>query len=125
MSQRQSQILFWTPRVLGILFALFVSLFALDVFGAGYGFWGTALALFMHLIPVYVLLIVLAIAWRWEWAGALLYAAFSIWYLATSWGPYPLGINLAGTWPIAVPPLVISLLFLLDWFLKPKMQLRA
>jgi hypothetical protein len=29
------QLLFWTPRVLGILFAAFVSMFALDVFGKG------------------------------------------------------------------------------------------
>jgi hypothetical protein len=34
-----SSILYWAPRLLGILFSLFVSIFALDVFGQGYGFW--------------------------------------------------------------------------------------
>jgi hypothetical protein len=114
--------LFWAPRILGILFALFVSIFALDVFGAGYSFWETLLALFMHLIPVYVLLMALAIAWRWEWAGALLYIGFSVWYLVTSWGPYPLVANLVGAWPIALPPLLIGLFFLLDWLYRPKLQ---
>jgi hypothetical protein len=116
------RILFWAPRVLAILFALFVSLFALDVFGAGYGFWGTILALFMHLIPVYVLLIALAVAWRWEWAGALLFAGFSVWYLVIAWGPYPLVANLIGTWPIAGPPLVIALLLVADWLYRVKLQ---
>lgn len=122
MRQPFKQCLFWTPRVLGILFALFVSLFALDVFGQGYGFWGTLFALFMHLIPVYVLLIALAIGWRWEWAGALLFAGFSVWYLVTMWGPFPVVANLVGTIPIAGPPLLVGLFFLLDWLYKPKLQ---
>ena len=37
--------LFWTPRVAGILFVLFLSIFALDVFGETRGFWETLLAL--------------------------------------------------------------------------------
>ena len=41
MIRPSKQLLFWTPRILGILFALFLSMFALDVFGEGYGFWGT------------------------------------------------------------------------------------
>ena len=64
-------LLFWTPRVLCLLFAVFLSLFALDVFNEGYGFWKTILALFMHLVPTSIVLAVLAISWRWEWAGAL------------------------------------------------------
>jgi hypothetical protein len=107
--------------VLALLFALFVSIFALDVFGQGYGFWGTILALFMHLIPVYILLAALAIAWRWEWAGALLFAGFSAWYVIMSWGRFPLTANFIAVWPIAGPPLLISLLFLLNWIYKPKL----
>jgi hypothetical protein len=122
MRQLLKQLLFWTPRVLGLLFALFVSLFALDVFGQGYGFWGTMRALFMHLIPVYILLIALAIGWRWEWAGALLFAGFSIWYLVMSWGAFPLIAILVGTWPIAAPALLVALFFLLDWLYEPKLQ---
>lgn len=111
--------------MLGILFALFVSLFALDVFGQGYGFWGTLTALLIHLIPVYVLLIAVAIGWRWEWAGALLFLGFSLWYLLTAWEPSPLAANLMAVWPIALPPLVVGLLFLFDWFYKPQLHLRT
>ena len=78
--------LFWTPRVLCLLFAVFLSLFALDVFNEGYGFWKTILALFMHLVPTWIVLAVLAISWRWEWAGALLFACLGTWYLISTWG---------------------------------------
>jgi hypothetical protein len=39
MNESKRRMLFWTPRLLSILFAIFISLFALDVFGEGYGFW--------------------------------------------------------------------------------------
>jgi hypothetical protein len=112
------QFIYWLPRVLGILFALFVAIFALDVFGEGYGFWGTLLALFMHLIPVYLLSAALAIAWRWERAGALFFVALTLLYLVIGSGGAPLQEKLAFLWPVAVPPLVIALLFLLDWFYR-------
>jgi hypothetical protein len=79
-------LLFWTPRVLCLLFAVFLSLFALDVFNEGYGFWKTILALLVHLIPTWIVLAVLAISWRWEWAGALLFACLGTWYLLSTWG---------------------------------------
>jgi hypothetical protein len=56
------QFLFWTPRVLGVLFVAFLSLFALDVFGEGYGLGGTILALVMHLIPALLVLAALVLA---------------------------------------------------------------
>ena len=37
------QLLHWTPRILGILFAGFLGLFALDVFNEGHTFWRTIL----------------------------------------------------------------------------------
>src|SRR5262249_53398337 len=71
MKTTSKRLLFWTPRVLCLLFAAFISLFALDVFGESRGFWQTALALAMHLIPTFILLAVLALSWRWEWIGGL------------------------------------------------------
>ncbi|MGQ0603506.1 MAG: DUF7670 domain-containing protein [Anaerolineales bacterium] len=62
MTSPMEKLLFWIPRILTILFAGFVSLFALDVFVEGYGFWETLLALLMHLIPTGLILLSLAIA---------------------------------------------------------------
>lgn len=111
MKRPVRQLLFWTPRVLGILFALFLSLFALDVFGAGYGFWGTFLALLIHLLPVFALLIGLALAWRWEWIGTVIFCGFSLWYLLAFGGRFPPSVYMT----IAGPPIIVGLLFLIDW----------
>ena len=53
--------IFWSPRVLAILFAMFLSVFALDVFSEGNVFGETVLALLMHLVPTYLVVIGLII----------------------------------------------------------------
>ena len=118
IKQPWKRILFWTPRVLSILFALFVSLFALDVFGVGYSFWETVLALLIHLVPVYILLIGLAIAWRWEWVGALIFMGFAVWYVAMAWGQFQLSVYLM----MAGVPFVVGILWLIDWLYRRELR---
>ncbi|NDJ52542.1 MAG: hypothetical protein GYB68_05565 [Chloroflexi bacterium] len=72
------QALHWAPRILAILFALFLSLFALDVFGEFDTIGETLIALFMHLIPTFILLAAIVIAWRWPFAGGLLFLALGL-----------------------------------------------
>jgi len=110
MNQTVEKILFWSPRVLGILIAIFVSLFALDVFGEGYSFWETIAALAMHLIPTLVILIVLSIAWRWEWTGGFLFVALGVLYITLFWEPS----NLPAYLLISGPLFLVGFLFLLD-----------
>ena len=86
MNTWAGRILFWSPRILGIGFALFLSMFALDVFGEGRDFWGTVVALLIHLVPVYIVAIILAVAWRREWIGAILFPALAVVYLVSMWG---------------------------------------
>ena len=45
-----NKFIFWTPRILAILFILFLALFSLDVFDGNYGFWGTILGLFISVV---------------------------------------------------------------------------
>ena len=116
MDQRLQRLYYWTPRILGILFTIFISLFALDVFREGYRFDELLIALFMHLIPTYLLAIVLAIAWRWEFAGGLLFLA-----LGTS---FFFHYNNQSNWIthliIAGPPLLVGMLFLISRFSRMK-----
>ena len=63
---------FWAPRVLGLAFAAFTSIFAADAFGGVEGFWQGALALLLHLLPTFFVLAILAIAWRRERPGGIL-----------------------------------------------------
>jgi hypothetical protein len=103
--------LYWTPRVLGILFACFVSLFALDVFGEHYRPLQLLVALAMHLVPTALVVAALLVAWRWEGVGALLFIGLGVYYIAVSWGHFRWDAYLA----IAGPLVLAGLLFLLSW----------
>lgn len=85
MNRNQVRLLYWTPRAIGILYAVFISLFALDVFAEGYTFWETTVALLIHLTPTYFVLIALAVAWRWERIGGVLFLGLGVFYIAMSW----------------------------------------
>jgi hypothetical protein len=111
MKNRVERAVFWMPRILCLLFAAFVSLFALDVFGEGYGFWETIVALIMHLIPTGIILAALAVAWRWPWIGAILFVALGVWYLIMAAGRFEWITYLL----IAGPLFLVGALFLVDW----------
>ncbi len=111
-------VVFWMPRILCVLFAVFISLFALDVFGEGYDFWETIVALLMHLIPTGIILIALVIAWRWEWVGALLFLALGVWYVIMAWGEFEWVTYLV----IVGPLLLVGALFLVNWLYRAELQ---
>ena len=48
MEIKINKFIYWTPRVLSILFLIFLALFSLDIFEMNLGFWGTIVGLFMH-----------------------------------------------------------------------------
>ena len=101
--------LFWSPRVLCIIFAIFISIFALDVFSEDYTLGETILALLMHLIPTIIIVFMLAIAWRREGIGAILFIALPLLFLIMSrWE----------SWIISGPLLLVGILFLFDWISK-------
>jgi len=111
------RIVFWLPRILCVLFALFISLFALDVFGEGYGFWETIVAFLIHLVPTALVLIALAIAWRWGWIGAILFLALGGWYIIMAWGKFEWTTYLL----IAGPLFLIGALFLVNWVYRAEL----
>ncbi len=120
MNTSTKRLLFWTPRVLCILFAMFLSLFALDVFSEGYGFGETILALLIHLVPVYIVVIVLVIAWRWEWVGAILFIAMALFYLVWTGGRFHWSAYLG----IPGPLVLIGVLFLFNWIYREQLRTR-
>jgi hypothetical protein len=117
MNTTTRKTLYWTPRVLAIVFVLFISLFAFDVFDGQYSFWETVLALFMHLLPSIILTITIAIAWRWEWVGTLFFAGWSIFYVAT-FRDFPVSVYVI----IAGIPFLIGILFLVDWIYRKELR---
>jgi hypothetical protein len=74
--------IYWTPRILSIIFVFFLALMSLDVFEESLGFWGTILGLFMHNIPAMILLIVLIISWKYEIVGGIGFILGGILYIS-------------------------------------------
>jgi len=120
MNLRANQVLFWAPRIMCILFAVFLSLFALDVFSEGYGFWETILALLIHLVPTYIVLVVLVFAWLWVWFGASLFAALGVFYIISAWGRFPFVTYLT----ISGPLFLAGILFLANWIYRAELRPR-
>ena len=85
MDRRVATVLHWTPRVIAIAYAAFITLFSLDVFQEGYRGSQLLIALTMHLLPTTgVVVAILLLAWRWPWVGAVLFAAAGGAYAATT-----------------------------------------
>jgi len=118
MNRITKNFLFWTPRLITILFALFLSVFAADVFDGNYSFIETILALFMHLIPVFLVLIILVLSWKWEWIGGILYLALALLYSIASSQKMNFSVFLL----IPLPLVIIGALFLLGWFKRKEIR---
>ena len=105
----KSKLLYWTPRILVILFILFISMFAMDVFGE-YSFPLVLVALFMHLIPSFILIILLVVAWKWERVGGILFLVLFV--VFTFW--FDLYKHIISFLLIGLPVLIVGILFLIS-----------
>ncbi len=110
MNRTVSRVLFWSPRTLSMLFVVFLSLFSLDVFSEGGGFWRTLAAFAIHEIPAGIVLAGLLLAWRWEWIGTVVYLG-----AAAAYGVFSLPRHPDWFLGIGGPLVLIALLFLLNW----------
>jgi hypothetical protein len=110
MNKILRQTLFWLPRGMGIVFVLFLSIFALDIFDTGLNFWETILGLF-------VLAIAVAASWRHEWVGAAVFMGWTVFYVTVmrgfDWIAYAL---------IAGIPFGVGVLFLAGWVWRDKVH---
>jgi hypothetical protein len=99
---------------MGIVFAAFISIFAMDVFSEGYSFWKTVAALLMHLIPTFLVILVLIFSWKREWIGGLAFLILGILYIITKWGK----IDWPGFAIISIPVFMLSILFFISWYYR-------
>ena len=119
MGKKTSKFIYWTPRILSIIFLLFLALFSLDVFEGNYGFWGTIAGLFVHNIPAMILLIVLIISWKHEIVGGIVFILAGLAYIVLllmrnpfEWYTLVWAIQISGI------AFLIGGLFLFGWFKK-------
>jgi hypothetical protein len=119
MNQTSKKLLLWSPRVLCIMFAVFISMFAMDVFGESHGFLETLAGLLIHLIPTFVIALVLVLSWRWEWVGAIVYIGLGIFYIVQ------VGfVRLTWIFAISGPLFLIGILFLISWLNHDKLRVK-
>lgn len=116
MSTNVNPVIYWTPRILSILFVVFLSLFSLDVISPELSTGQIIKGMFMHNIPTLILLIVVIISWKHEIVGgiAFILAGFSyIALLLNSGVPWYLGLS----WSLIIsgPAFLIGFLFLVNW----------
>lgn len=119
MAKKVSRFIFWTPRILSIIFIIFLALMSLDVISSELSLWQIVIGMFMHNIPVFILLIILIISWKYEIVGGIAYLLAGLlyiiltarsgiaWYIALSWS-----LQIAGA------AFLIGILFLINWFKK-------
>jgi len=105
---------YWVPRVLSIIFILFLSIFALDIFIPGKDLWYYAVGLFMHLIPNFILLGVLVLSWKKEHIGGIVFILAGL-VFTFIFKTYELIPNFL---IISFPLFLIGTLFLASYFTK-------
>src|SRR3989338_2731594 len=118
MQNKINKFIHWAPRILSILFVLFLSIFSWDVISPELKWWELAVGLFMHNIPVFILAGIIAISWKREIVGGIAFILAGLLYITllimnrfeqdiTSWSLI-----------ISGPVFLIGILFLVNWFKK-------
>nr|MBA4404818.1 hypothetical protein [Nanoarchaeum sp.] len=120
MKKEVTKFIYWTPRILSILFIFFLALMSLDVFSPELTFWQTLLALLMHNIPTIILLVALLIFWKYEIVGAIAFILAGLIYIILlmrnpfEWYYLAWAIQISGI------AFVIGILFFINWSRKKK-----
>ncbi len=121
--KQKSGWIFWTPRIVSIIFILFLAMFSLDVFDPAndYTLLETLIAFLIHNIPVFILALALGISWpeKRGWiAGStfILGGCFYLYFIfrniiSTGFEWY----YLAWAVQIAAPAFFIGILFFIGW----------
>jgi len=122
MEKRINRWIYWIPRILSIIFILFLVLMSLDIFDLGLGFWGTILGLVMHNIPTLILLIILFISWKHELVGGITYILIGLIYLIMMFTNQSWNALLSSSLIIYGPAFIIGILFIINWIKKKKLK---
>ncbi|HOW29667.1 MAG TPA: hypothetical protein PK685_03290 [archaeon] len=119
----KNKFIYWIPRILSILFILFLAMFSLDVITPEASFLEIVGGLLIHNIPVFILTAILIISWKYEIVGAIAFILGGLLYLLN------VLITIIRTPPfewfylswilfISGPAFLIGILFLIGWLKK-------
>lgn len=104
--------LMWIPRVLSIVFVLFLSLFALDAFSGSAPFLEKLGGFLIHLAPTFVLLAIVVLSWRYPvFGGVALIVAGAVFAFSFDTRMDPVAFL-----TISLPPIVVGAMFIIFHF---------
>lgn len=78
LRKREGNRICWAARVIAIIYIVFISIFAFDVFGGDEGIGRILIRFLICLIPSIVLAVILVFAWRCEKIGGALFIVAGI-----------------------------------------------
>lgn len=116
------KMVYWTPRVLAILFTLFIMMFSLDVFDGASSLTDQLIGFFMHNLPAMGIIVIIVLSWKKDIIGMIGFALIAIglfMMVSVSMPPEGSAVNPAVIF-ISGPALLISLLYGLSWILHKK-----
>lgn len=121
MTQGRDRIIYWTPRIMAIIFIFFMFLMSLDVISSEQSFRQIMTAMLIHNIPVIIMIILLIISWKFEIVGGIAFIMIGLIYifmLAKNHVYLPMALS----WSMSIsgPAFVIGVLFLINWQKKRK-----
>lgn len=116
MKNPNRSLLYWLPRILSILFILFIMMFSLDVFDGKSSFGDILIGLFMHNLPAFGIMVITFFAWRNDLVGAIGFGGIGLALIilvniAMSGDP-----DSVGSYAVSGPAFVIGVLYLVNWF---------
>lgn len=112
------KIFLWAPRLLLIVFALFLVVFSFDVFEEGKSALEIGIGFVVHNIPSLVLGLVVFAAWRREWVGAAACLALAAAWIVWGWERFPLPAYLLTYLFTPGPLILIAVLYAANWQLR-------
>lgn len=102
--------LLWSPRIIALVFAGWLALFALDAFQMNKSLADQIGDFLMHLLPAFITIGILAVAWKYRLVGGFLFLLLGIvftFYFGTA-------SNLTNFLLISAPLFAAGILFLLS-----------
>ena len=127
MKKPVGNFVYWTPRILSIIFITFLALISFDVISSGLSVWQIIIGMFMHNIPVFILIVLLVLAWKHEIIGGVTFIVGGLLYLGLvaysgikdgfEWYMLAWAIEISGI------AFLIAALFLVGWERKKKLRL--
>lgn len=113
---KNEKVLYLAPRVLSVLFIIFLALFALDVFEPGKTIGYYIVAFLIHLVPNFILVLILLIAWRHERLGGAIFVLISILFAVYS----KTYLSVSSFMLVSLPAFLIGIMFIIHDYLYKK-----